>query len=128
MAWRTIGLAAREAIVLGLHRRAILFQRFPDEKDRKLAARVFWTIYVLDRRWSFGTGLCFALADRDIDGDLPLLVSATIKTTLPSTQLYTDTPKPGRRFCLSPLHGGLRPPLLGDVGRTHAPGLARHSL
>jgi hypothetical protein len=31
---------------------------------------LFWSIYVLDRRWSFGTGMPFALQDSDID---PLL-------------------------------------------------------
>lgn len=78
MAWRAIGLAAREALVLGLHRRGSLLQRFPNEQDRMLATRVFWTIYVLDRRWTFGTGLCFAMADRDIDPDLPLPVSTLL--------------------------------------------------
>jgi regulator of sirC expression with transglutaminase-like and TPR domain len=40
-----------------------------------MAARVFWVIYVLDRRWSFGTSLSFALVDRDIDPELPEPVS-----------------------------------------------------
>lgn len=71
LAWRTIGLACREALVLGLHRRITLFETFPTKEDRDLAVRVFWTIYVLDRRWSFGTNLSFALVDRDIDMELP---------------------------------------------------------
>ncbi|KAK4076553.1 transcriptional regulator family: Fungal Specific TF [Trichoderma aggressivum f. europaeum] len=71
LAWRTIGLACREALVLGLHRRITLFEAFPSKEHRELAVRVFWTIYVLDRRWSFGTNLSFALVDRDIDMELP---------------------------------------------------------
>ena len=31
---------------------------------------LFWSIYVLDRRWSFGTGMPFALQDSDIDPQL----------------------------------------------------------
>lgn len=32
---------------------------------------VFWSIYVLDRRWAFGTGMPYALQDTDIDPMLP---------------------------------------------------------
>ncbi|KKP00126.1 hypothetical protein THAR02_07778 [Trichoderma harzianum] len=71
LAWRIIGHACREALVLGLHRRITLFETFPIKEQRDLAVRVFWTIYVLDRRWSFGTNLSFALVDRDIDVELP---------------------------------------------------------
>ena len=33
--------------------------------------RLFWVIYSLDRRWSFGTGMPFAMQDADIDPQLP---------------------------------------------------------
>jgi hypothetical protein len=33
--------------------------------------RLFWSIYILDMRWSFGTGMPFALEDTDIDPWLP---------------------------------------------------------
>lgn len=64
-------MAAREALVMGLHRKASLFESFREPEQRDLAVKVFWTIYVLDRRWSFGTSLSFALVDRDIDPELP---------------------------------------------------------
>ncbi|KHN93830.1 Casein kinase II, regulatory subunit [Metarhizium album ARSEF 1941] len=67
LAWRTIGVAAREALEMGLHRRRSLHDNFADAQSRHAALRVFWCCYVLDRRWSFGTSLSFALADRDID-------------------------------------------------------------
>ncbi|TWU77411.1 hypothetical protein ED733_006415 [Metarhizium rileyi] len=67
LAWRTIGIAAREALEMGLHRRRSLYDNFTDPQSRQTALRVFWCCYVLDRRWSFGTSLSFALADRDID-------------------------------------------------------------
>ncbi|KAH7144400.1 fungal-specific transcription factor domain-containing protein [Dactylonectria estremocensis] len=71
LAWRTIGVAAREALEMGLHRKKSLVDNFKDLESRSLATKVFWCVYVLDRRWSFGTSLSFALVDRDIDPELP---------------------------------------------------------
>lgn len=55
----------------GLHRRETLNQPaiLAAGKDRIL--RLFWSIYILDMRWSFGTGMPFALEDSDIDPWLP---------------------------------------------------------
>jgi hypothetical protein len=61
-------------IELGLHRRDSLFKIITDE-ERSHAINLFWSIYVLDRRWSFGTGMPFALQDADIDPNLPEPVS-----------------------------------------------------
>jgi hypothetical protein len=55
---------------LGLHRHETYTSIFPTEAERNAAMILFWSIYVLDRRWSFGTGMPFALQDADID---PLL-------------------------------------------------------
>ncbi|KZL79444.1 fungal specific transcription factor [Colletotrichum incanum] len=71
LAWRNIGIAARAALEMGLHQSLSLTDNFPDPKIRSLAVRVFWCVYALDRRWSFGTSLSFALFDRDIDPNLP---------------------------------------------------------
>lgn len=60
---------------MGLHRKRSLFDNFKDLDTRRLATRVFWCVYVLDRRWSFGTSLSFALVDKDVDPDLPKPVS-----------------------------------------------------
>ncbi|KAH7380041.1 hypothetical protein BKA66DRAFT_571122 [Pyrenochaeta sp. MPI-SDFR-AT-0127] len=70
-AWRAIGKAARHALEMGLNHSRSLFDNFPDIASRKMATQVFWTVYQLDRRWSFGTSLSFALNDKDIDSDLP---------------------------------------------------------
>ena len=75
LAWRTIGLAARGGIELGLHLREPPFAIFTNEQERERANRLFWCIYILDRRWSFGTGLPFAIHDDDIDPSLPEPVS-----------------------------------------------------
>ncbi|KAH7113326.1 fungal-specific transcription factor domain-containing protein [Dendryphion nanum] len=70
-AWRAIGRAARQSLEMGLHRKQSLETHFPEEDSRNFAAQVFWVVYALDRRWSFGTSLSFALNDRDIDIKLP---------------------------------------------------------
>ncbi|KAH8666015.1 hypothetical protein BGZ60DRAFT_378403 [Tricladium varicosporioides] len=58
-------------VELGLHRRDSLFKVVQDEHERAEVTKLFWSIYVLDRRWSFGTGMPFALQDADIDPNLP---------------------------------------------------------
>ena len=75
LAWRVSGLAARHCLELGLHRRDTYLTLFPDPEEQAAAVRAFWTIYVLDRRWSFGTGMPFALQDADIDTNVPKPVS-----------------------------------------------------
>lgn len=72
-----IGLTARLAIELGLHRKET-YEKMPAE-ERELSILLFWSIYTLDRRWSFGTGMPFALQDSDIDPQLPRPVSSLAK-------------------------------------------------
>ena len=69
-AWRIIGLTARLCIELGLHRRET-YEAMQDEPERSETILLFWSVYVLDRRWSLGTGMPFALQDADIDPQLP---------------------------------------------------------
>ncbi|KAK5134963.1 hypothetical protein LTR08_005915 [Meristemomyces frigidus] len=69
-AWRIIGLTARLCIELGLHRRET-YDAMQDDSERSETVMLFWSIYVLDRRWSLGTGMPFALQDADIDISLP---------------------------------------------------------
>lgn len=76
-AWRFIGIASRICIEMGLHRRNGLVKHFTNEAEYQQAVRVFWVVYALDRRWSFGTGMPFALQDADIDPNLPEPVSKT---------------------------------------------------
>lgn len=71
MAYRIIGLAARMCLELGLHRRDALIKAFPNEEDWSEITRIFWSVYSLDRRWSFGIGLPFVIQDDDIDPNLP---------------------------------------------------------
>ena len=71
LSWRVIGLAARLCIELGLHRSETYDKMFSNEEERTAALMLFWSIYVLDRRWSFGTGMSFAFQDADLDPNLP---------------------------------------------------------
>ena len=70
-AWRLVGVSARLCYEMGLHQRESLFKNFKNPADLRNAVRAFWIIYGLDRRWSFGTGMPFALQDADIDPLLP---------------------------------------------------------
>ena len=73
LAWRTIGIAERMCLETGLHRRETLKQPAlvaeAGGKDR--LSRLFWSVYILDLRWSFGTGMPFSLEETDIDPWLP---------------------------------------------------------
>lgn len=75
-----MGLAARLSLEMGLHRHETITKTYPDKAECTLALRVFWSIYVLDRRYSFGTGMPFAVQDADIDPSLPdpVCTSSTI--------------------------------------------------
>ena len=74
IAWRVIGQVVRLCVELGIHQKAGLMN-IKDETRRKNALMSFWSSYVLDRRWSFGTGLPFTLQDDEIDQSLPIPVS-----------------------------------------------------
>lgn len=71
LAWRTIGIVERMCLEKGLHRRETLNQSAVIHAGRDRVLRLFWSIYILDMRWSFGTGMPFSLEDTDIDPWLP---------------------------------------------------------
>ncbi|KAL4928203.1 transcription factor domain-containing protein [Aspergillus undulatus] len=80
ISWRIIGMAVRGSMQLGLHRQETWLRTggvFPGELQWTFASRLFWCIYVLDRKWSFGTGLPFAIQDSDMDTNLPEPGAAT---------------------------------------------------
>lgn len=71
LAWRIMGQVTRLCLEQGLHRRDGL-AKITDEQERRHAVITFWTAYVLDRQWSFGTGLPYVMQDDMIDPGLPL--------------------------------------------------------
>ncbi|KAF2172583.1 hypothetical protein M409DRAFT_17814 [Zasmidium cellare ATCC 36951] len=105
--WRIIGLTARLCIELGLHRRET-YDAIKDESERSDTVLLFWAIYVLDRRWSFGTGMPFALQDSDIDPQLPKpeerspYLSAMIQYSTLSSKVWKSVAAP-----MSPSRGGV---------------------
>ncbi|KAI1636642.1 fungal-specific transcription factor domain-containing protein [Biscogniauxia mediterranea] len=69
-AWSIVGIVSRQAMLLGLTRRA------SDEKslsptDVELRHRLFWSIFVLDRMMATSLGLPVALTDENTDVPLP---------------------------------------------------------
>lgn len=104
--WRIIGLTARLCIELGLHRKET-YDAIADESGRSDTVLLFWAIYVLDRRWSFGTGMPFALQDSDIDPQLPKpedrspYLSAMIQYSAISSKVWRSVAAPQ-----SPNRGG----------------------
>lgn len=42
-----------------------------DLAERRQTVLLFWSVYILDRRFSFGTGMPFALQDTDVDPSVP---------------------------------------------------------
>lgn len=77
LAWRVMGQVTRLCFELGIHRKDVI-DAMEREQDRKNAINTFWSAYVLDRRWSFGTGLPFVVHDDKIDPRLPYPVSALL--------------------------------------------------
>ncbi len=94
-AYRFIGLAARLSLEMGMHRREIVTKLYPDKEECSWALKIFWSIYVLDRRWSFGTGMPFAIQDADIDPSLPEPVcSALGRQKQMLTAIFRTAPLP----------------------------------
>lgn len=74
LAWRNIGAALRLLQELGYHNSTSLQQQCPALVERQKAKRLLWCAYTLDRRWSFGTGLPFGIAESSIDYDMDIPV------------------------------------------------------
>lgn len=73
LAWRVMGQVARLCLEWGIHQRTGLM-RISSEEERRNALNSFWTAYMLDRRWAFGTGLPYVVQDDEIDSELPMPV------------------------------------------------------
>ncbi|KAL6890702.1 hypothetical protein GGI43DRAFT_425461 [Trichoderma evansii] len=71
LAWRVMGQVVRLCVELGIHQKRGLMT-IQNESERKNALNSFWSAYVLDRRWAFGTGLPYAIQDDEIDPTLPM--------------------------------------------------------
>lgn len=78
MAYRVIGLVARMCLEMGLHREEGQVKASADETELQAAAKLFWAVYTLDRRFAFGTGLPFTFQDDDITCQEPVSHLSTL--------------------------------------------------
>uniref|UniRef100_A0A093VP73 Putative transcriptional regulatory protein n=1 Tax=Talaromyces marneffei PM1 TaxID=1077442 RepID=A0A093VP73_TALMA len=71
MAWRTIGIAQRLCLEMGLHRSETYPQPAIVLHGKEGVLKLFWSVYTLDTRFSMGTGMPSHLDSSDIDQSLP---------------------------------------------------------
>ncbi|TEA22094.1 Positive regulator of purine utilization [Colletotrichum sidae] len=69
--WSQVRYAVTLCIELGLHRRQTRISSAQGQRDVEIRRRVFWACYCLDRMTSVVLGRTFAIADRDINVELP---------------------------------------------------------
>lgn len=60
---------------MGLHRRLMVENAFPNLEERSDAVKTFWSVYMLERRTSLGQGIPFSIQDSYVDPSLFTLVS-----------------------------------------------------
>lgn len=70
-AWPLVGIAMRMCIELGMHRKRPHVSSRDAESEDHLRC-IFWSCYCLDRQTSIILGRPFAVADQDIDAELPI--------------------------------------------------------
>ena len=67
--WHLSGLAMRQCLELGLHRqRSVTVQNFKEDQRRK---RLFWSLYIFDRKTALILGRPFSVSEKEIEVDLP---------------------------------------------------------
>ena len=59
---------------MGLHRRETILKTFQTEEDRRIALKVFWSVYSLERRTSLSQGVPYSIQDSHIDPSLFTMV------------------------------------------------------
>ncbi|KAH4059739.1 hypothetical protein HBI65_227790 [Parastagonospora nodorum] len=70
-AWSQVRYATSVCIEMGLHRKRSTVASSEQRRDAEIRRRVFWSCYCLDRMTSIVLGRAFAIADRDINVELP---------------------------------------------------------
>ncbi|WYZ33939.1 hypothetical protein EsH8_I_000215 [Colletotrichum jinshuiense] len=70
-AWSQVRYAVTLCIELGLHRKQTSISASHSPRDLEIRKRSFWSCYCLDRMTSVVLGRTFAIADRDINVELP---------------------------------------------------------
>jgi proline utilization trans-activator len=84
------GCAVRFSILMGLHTNVP--QSHPQERElQEHRKRIWWSVYILDRTWSFDLGQPVSIRDEDIDVDLPSIhgVPETALCDFADTEYWT---------------------------------------
>ncbi|GAA98745.1 uncharacterized protein L969DRAFT_49761 [Mixia osmundae IAM 14324] len=92
-AWITLGLVVRRAQDLGCQRQNNQIWTTTVLRDQ-LRKRLFWTIYIADRKLSAVLGRPLALHDEDIDVELPLEIDDAALTQLSNEEISPATSSP----------------------------------
>ena len=67
---------------MGLHRRQMVEKTFASHEEQLAAVRVFWSVYMFERRTSLGQGVPFYIQDSHIDPSLFAIVCHVLHTFL----------------------------------------------
>ncbi|KAL1835136.1 hypothetical protein VTK73DRAFT_6181 [Phialemonium thermophilum] len=74
--WWMIGTTMRHCLDCGLHRKSANASPLVDQRRK----RIFWTAYMLERSVARTVGRPYAVADRDIDVDVPADIDDALET------------------------------------------------
>lgn len=94
-----------------MHRKEFLVG-ITNEQERSHLVKVFWAIYVLDRRLSFGTGMPITLRDEDIDPGWPEPVDSPANC---DHLLMSTNSEPGHGLPIPEPHDWLRQAGIQDL-------------
>ncbi|KAF4433368.1 Positive regulator of purine utilization [Colletotrichum fructicola] len=70
--WKTVGMALRHCIEMGLHQRTTVYYRNANTLEQELSKRCFWVAYNLDHALALTLGLPLGISDDAIYVDLPM--------------------------------------------------------
>ncbi|KAL3298826.1 transcription activator protein acu-15 [Colletotrichum asianum] len=70
--WKTVGMALRHCIEMGLHQRTTVYYRNANTLEQELSKRYFWVAYNLDHALALTLGLPLGISDDAIYVDLPM--------------------------------------------------------
>ncbi|EFW99796.1 fungal specific transcription factor domain containing protein [Grosmannia clavigera kw1407] len=103
LAWRGIGTVSRLLQELRGHRNDDLPHMATSaspKADDNVSEKMYWTVYTLDRRWSFGTGLPFSIQDTDVRHYPQFSDDSLSALYLEHMVIYCGITSEVRRWCL----------------------------
>ncbi|KAI5459327.1 hypothetical protein BGZ63DRAFT_426613 [Mariannaea sp. PMI_226] len=86
----------------------------PSSQLKEIGEKVYWTVYTLDRRWSFGTGMPFAVQDSDITQHPGFIEDSLSSSYLKNMVAYCNIASEVRR---SVLDASIKQPTVSESTR-----------